>query len=25
MEERDEGTAWVAAKDEDDDAAERWN
>lgn len=24
-EERDEGTAWVAAKDEDDDAAERWN
>lgn len=25
MEERDEGTAWVAAKGEDDDAAERWN
>ncbi|UOK69618.1 molybdenum cofactor biosynthesis protein MoaE [Ancylobacter polymorphus] len=25
MEERDEGTAWVVAKDEDDDAAERWN
>lgn len=25
MEERDEGTGWVAAKDEDDAAAERWN
>lgn len=25
MEERDEGTVWVAAKGEDDDAAERWN
>ncbi|SCW33004.1 molybdenum cofactor biosynthesis protein MoaE [Ancylobacter rudongensis] len=25
MEERDEGSSWVAAKDEDDDAAERWN
>lgn len=25
MEERDDGKGWVAAKDEDDDAAERWN
>jgi molybdopterin synthase catalytic subunit len=25
MEERDDGNGWVAAKDEDDDAAERWN
>ena len=25
MEERDDGTGWIAAKDEDDEAAKRWN